>query len=184
MTTIQKAQVGVSSPWFDTSSNRGSEAAAALAVWAAAAREAAPARLAALAAQCREEGPMLTRQALDSAAPGIDVVIEAASWGRWQVVRAVAGAGGDIGAVWECPVTGGLVNVLGLVLVRFSDLCGLALMSQELRADFLMTLAEVGDAAGLVARVGDVPPVLAGPLLEDFEEATGQRLRVIWGDGV
>lgn len=100
------------------------------------------------------------------------------------MVRAVAGAGGDIGAVWECPVTGGLVNVLGLVLVRFSDLCGLALMNVELRRDFLRTLAEVADAAGLVALVGDVPPVLAGPLLEDFEEATGQRLRVIWGDGV
>lgn len=127
---------------------------------------------------------MLTRQALDSAAPGIDVVIEAASWGRWQVVRAVAGAGGDISACWECPTTGGVLNLAGLVLVRFSDLCGLALMNAELRADFLMTLVLVADAAGLVALVGDVPPVLTGPLIEDFEAATGQRLRVIWGGGV
>lgn len=125
---------------------------------------------------------MLTSQALDSAAPGIDVVIAAASWGRWSVVRAIAGAGGDFGAVWACPATGAALNLAGLVLVRFHDLCGLALMSVDLRSDFLRTLVEVVRVVGPVALVGEVPPVLAGCLLSEFEEVTGQRLSVVWGD--
>lgn len=175
-------EAGNLSLWLDVHTNgEGGEEMAVLAVWAAAARAAAPARLAKLASMCNEAGPMLTRGALDCESPGIDVVLEAVSWGRWEVVRTIAGAGGDIGAVWECPLSGDPVNVLGLALVRFHDLCSVGLMSPDMRADFMRTLEVVTNAAGPVAMVGGVPPALAGGLLTDFAEATGQRLQLVWG---
>lgn len=178
-TTIQQDSTGGVAAGWPLSLD--GETLSALAVWAAAARAAAPARLASLARETALSGPMLTRGALDCESPGIDVVREAVSWGRHHVVRAVAGAGGDLGAVWECPLTGGPVNVLGLVLVRFHDLSSLGLMSPDMRADFLMTLAEVVDAVGSTAMVGDVPPALAADLAAEFEGITGQRISLVWG---
>ena len=57
-------------------------------------------------------------------------------------------------------------------------------MSQDLRTAFLCTLAVVMDLVGPVALVSDVPPVLAEPLLVEVESATGQRVQMVWGEGL
>lgn len=145
--------------------------------WAAVARAAAPARFAQLVERCNTSGPMRSH---GHGFDGFDVAVEAARWGRWQVLRRLAQAGAELGHVWSCDVTGLPINAIGIALGAYHDLVETDLMCPDLRLDFVRTVAVLVEAAGPLALV-PVPAPLAQDLADDLLTHFGIELLVVDG---
>lgn len=145
--------------------------------WAAIVRATAPARFAALVDRCNTSGPL---RAHGHGIDGFDVAVEAARWGRWQVLHRLAEAGAELGHVWSCDVTGDPINLLGVVLGAYHDQVEADLMCPDLRRDFVRTVAVLADAAGLLALV-PVPAPLAQDLADDLLAHFGVELLIVEG---
>lgn len=103
---------------------------------------------------------------------GLDVVLSAAYWGRWQVLRQLDQAGADLSHRWGCPDTLGEVNLVGFVLSSYHDHTENGLMTMDLHRDFLQTLGAAVEAAGPVAVV-PAPAPLALVLVDKLREVAG-----------
>lgn len=143
--------------------------------WALVARAAAPARFAKLVERCNTSGPMRSHgHGID----GFDVAVEAARWGRWQVLRRLAEAGAELGHVWSCGITGLPINTVGIVLGAYHDHVEADLMCPDLHHDFVSTVAVLADAAGPLALV-PVPAPLAQGLADDLLVNFGVELLIV-----
>lgn len=111
--------------------------------------------------------------ALDMPEPGIDLVIEAARWGRHGLIRAAAGAGVWLGLDWSDAVTGETVNLLGVALASYVSLVELGLMDDAMRVEYVRTLVGLVDATGSGLALCPVPCPLAADVVGEVLEGWG-----------